>query len=214
MIPKRMALVLLACVAAFALSAAANPLPVISCGWEDPDASVLGLFGDGDPPIIATNVTTPDPVFAGDRALRLVDNAASGTPQAYIAFIWGLVDGQQVTAGFWRYDDTPDGAPSCRIWGHWNDELPDNPDGYSGSAGGNDDYGTGTGWEWTEWTWTVVDGHTGLVIEVRTYSSAGDTVWIDGLEIIAPETSTVQTPCEIVVGTESSTLSDVKALFK
>ena len=43
--------------------------------------------------------------------------------------------GDVVSAGFWRYDDTPDGAPSVRIWGHWNDSLPADPDGYDGSAG-------------------------------------------------------------------------------
>ena len=213
MINKRMALILVA-VAAFAVSAVANPLPVITCGWEDPGTTVLGFYpADGSGQIV-TNVTAPDPVYDGDRALRIEDTLPSGTPQAFVAFVYGLEDGDQVTAGFWRYDDTPDGSPSCRIWGHWNDELPDNPDGYSGSASGNLDYGTGTGWEWTEYTWTVVDGHTGLVIECRTYSSPGDTVWIDGLEIIPPEDCVVQTPCELVVGTESQTLTDVKSLFR
>ena len=263
MINKRMALILVA-VAAFAVSAVANPLPVITCGWEDPGTTVLGFYpADGSGQIV-TNVTAPDPVYDGDRALRIEDTLGwgdiyvtttgnfdiirlehltkmkdqaivcniapdpvydgdralriedtlpSGTPQAFVAFVYGLEDGDQVTAGFWRYDDTPDGSPSCRIWGHWNDELPDNPDGYSGSAG-HLDYGTGTGWEWTEYTWTVVDGHTGLVIECRTYSSPGDTVWIDGLEIIPPEDCVVQTPCELVVGTESQTLTDVKSLFR
>lgn len=213
MINKRMALLLLAFVAALAVSAVANPIPVITCGWEDPSATVLGLYPADGSGMMVTNVTAPDPVFDGDRALRVEDTLPSGTPQAYIAFVYGLEDGDQVTAGFWRYDDTPDGSPSCRIWGHWNDELPDNPDGYSGSASGNGDYGTGTGWEYTEYTWTVADGHTGLVIELRTYSNPGDTVWIDNLEIIPPEDCVVQTPCELVVGVESKTLSDVKALF-
>lgn len=214
MINKRMALLLLAFVATLAVTAVANPIPVITCGWEDPGNTVLGLFPADGSGMIVTNVTAPDPVFDGDRALRVEDTQASGTPQAYIAFVYGLEDGDQVTAGFWRYDDTPDASPSCRIWGHWNDELPGNPDGYSGSASGNLDYGLGLGWDYTEYTWTVADGHTGLVIELRTYSSPGDTVWIDNLEIIPPEDCVVQTPCELVVGTESQTLSDVKALFR
>ncbi len=213
MIHKRTALVLFVFVAALALSAAANPLPSIGCWWEDPSTTVLGLYGDGDPPMIVTNVTSPDPVHSGDRALRLEDNAATGTPQAYLAYIWGLEDGDVVQAWFYRYDDTPDGAPSCRIWGHWNDELPDNPEGYSGSAGGNSDYGADVGWGLLGHTWTVADGHTGLVIEVRTYSSPGDVVWIDDFEILPPEDCVVQTPEMLVVGTESRTLSDVKALF-
>ena len=48
-----------------------------------------------------------------------------------------LKNGDTVSAGFARYDETPGASPSCRIWGHWNDELPGNPEGYSGSAGGN-----------------------------------------------------------------------------
>ena len=211
MIHKRTALIMLALVAALALPAAAQD--TIYCGWEDGTATVLGLYPADGSGMIATNVMSPDPVYAGDHALKLEDTLESGTPQAYIAFVYGLEDGDEVTAGFWRYDDTPDGSPSCRIWGHWNDELPENPDGYSGSASGNSDYGTGTGWEWTEYTWTVADGHTGLVIEVRTYSNPGDIVWIDGLEIYPPEDCMVETPCEEVVGTQSTTLSDLKSLF-
>jgi hypothetical protein len=211
---RRTILLLAVLTLGLALPALANPLPDIGCWWEDPSVTVLGLYGDGDPPIIVANVTTPDPVFEGDRSLRLQDNAESGTPQAYLAYIWGLEDGDQVTAWFYRYDDTPDGAPSCRIWGHWNDELPDNPDGYSGSAGGNNDYGVDVGWGLLEHTWTVAEGHTGLVIEVRTYSGIGDTVWIDSFTVIPPGDCTVQTPDMLVVGTEGRTLTDVKALFR
>ena len=84
------------------------------------------------------------------------------------------------------YDDTPDAAPSCRLWGHWNDELPGNIDGYSGSASGESDYGPGEGWDYTSFIYTVADGHTGLVIEARTYSSPGDIVWLDDLHVEIP----------------------------
>jgi hypothetical protein len=161
-----------------------------SFDWEDGSTTVLYTYPNPDS-ILSTNVTAPDPVHAGSRSLRLEDNAASGTPQVYVAWITGLTDGDQVTASFWRYDDTPGGAPSCRIWGHWNDN-PGDITGYSGSADGNSDYGPGTGWDQTSHTWTVVDGHTGLVIEVRTYSSDGDTVWIDDLEVTIPSTATFQ----------------------
>lgn len=197
---------------ALATPADANPLPVPQYGWED-GGTVLGLYGSGDPPIIATNVGAPDPVFMEMHSLRLVDNEPSGTPQAYVAFIWNLVDGDVVTAGFWRYDVTPGAAPSCRIWAHWNDELPDNPDGYSGTAGGNNDYGPGTGWDYVSWDWTVTGGHTGLVIEVRTYTNPGDTVWIDDVEVLAPEHAWIKFPGPGPVANESSTWGGVKALF-
>jgi hypothetical protein len=125
--------------------------------------------------------------------MELEDNSPTGTPQAYIAWIVGLTDGDEVTASFWRYDTTPGGAPSCRIWAHWNDD-PSDVMGHDGSASGNNDYGPGTGWDETEYTWTVADGHTGLVIECRTYSGPGDIVWIDDLTVTAPETATIYTP--------------------
>jgi len=159
-------------------------------GWEDGVGTVLGLYGTGDPPIIATNVGAPDPIHTGERSLKLEDNSPSGTPQAYVAWITGLTDGDMVTGSFWRYDTTPGVSPSVRIWAHWNDD-PFDVNGYNGSAGGNDDYGPSEGWDQTSWDWTVADGHTGLIIEARTYSSPGDTVWIDDLEVIAPEGATI-----------------------
>jgi len=155
-----------------------------TCGWEDAGTTIIGNYGD----IIATNVGAPDPVHTGSRSLKLEDNAASGTPQAFVAWITGLSDGDVVDATFWRYDTTPGTSPSCRIWAHWNDD-PADINGYAGSADGESDYGPGTGWDQTGYSWTVADGHTGLVIEVRTYSSAGDIVWIDDLEVTIPVTA-------------------------
>jgi hypothetical protein len=190
----------------------ANPIPVPLYSWED-GSTVLGLYGAGDPPIICTNVTAPDPVNWGTHSLRLEDNCPSGTPQAYIAFIWDLQDGDYVMAGFWRYDTTPEGAPSVRLWAHWNDELPGNPDGYSGSAGGNDDYGLGEGWDYTYWEWTVTDGHSGMVIEARTYSNPGDTVWIDDVEVLAPMHAKIMFP-DLIIPTETLTWGGVKSLYR
>ncbi len=180
----------------------------VTYGWED-GGTILGQYGD----IIATNVGAPDPVHSGDHSLKLEDAQASGTPQAYIAFIWNLQDGDVVTVGFWRYDITPGTAPSCRVWAHWNDELPGNPDGYSGSASGNSDYGPGEGWDFTYYDWTV-DGHTGIVIECRTYSSAGDIVWIDDMEITTPDHAYIQIPGDSPIGTENQTWGGVKTLYK
>jgi hypothetical protein len=207
-------LFLLAGLACFATVAPA--VTVVDYGWEDA-GTVLGIYPDPDlPSIIATNVASweGDPVHAGNFSLRLVDNAPSGTPQAYVAFIWGLQDGDMVTAGFWRYDDSPDASPSVRIWAHWNDELPVNPDGYDGSASGNGDYGPGTGWDYTDYTWTVVDGHTGIVIEARTYSNPGDTVWLDDMHIEIPDHAFVQIPGCSPIAVESETWGSVKNLYR
>lgn len=178
----------LAIVCVLALAVSANALTV-TYGWED-GGTILGQYGD----IIATNVGSPDPVLSGSRSLKLEDDAASGTPQAFVAWIQGLNDGDQVTASFWRYDTTPGASPSGRIWGHYTDGTIDD---YAGSASGNYDYGPGLGWDQTSYTWTYdSDGGTrnGLVVEVRTYSNPGDTVWIDDLTVTAPEGASILVP--------------------
>jgi len=195
---------LLATLLALCLSAGAVMADTMTFSWEDGTSTILGNYGD----IIATNDGSI--AYTGSRSLKLEDNAASGTPQAFVAWVYGLSDGDVVTASIWRYDTTPGASPSCRIWGHWNDDM--DIGGYAGSAGGNDDYGPGEGWDQTSWTWTVEGGHTGLVIEVRTYSSPGDTVWVDDLEVTAPAGAVIMIP-DGSVPAEATSWSQVKALY-
>ena len=197
------------------LAAIATATTIIDYGWED-DGTVLGIYPDPLlPSIIATNVASwnGDPVHGGNFSLKLEDNNPSGTPQAFVALLWNLRDGDEITVGFWRYDTTPSAAPSVRIWGHWNDDLPGDIYGYSGSADGELDYGPGTGWDYTFFTFTVA-GNTGLVIEARTYSIPGDTVWIDDLHIEMPDHVYAQIPGCSPVATESESWGGVKALFR
>ena len=206
---------LLIALALCGLVAAAGATTVIDYSWED-GGDVLGIYSDPDlPSIFATNVASwdGDPVHSGNFSLRLEDNELSGTPQAFVALLWNLEDGDEITVGFWRYDVTPDAAPSVRIWGHWNDLLPDDVYGYSGSASGELDYGPGTGWDYTSFTF-VVAGNTGLVVEARTYSNPGDTVWIDDLHIEMPDHVYAQIPGCSPVGVESESWGGVKALFR
>ena len=202
-------LLLLLALVALAVPAAANEL--FTFGWEDGTSTVLSLFPvDG---MIVSNVTSPEPVYDGTYSLKTVDNAATGTPQAYVCWIRGLMDGDVVTASIARYDDTPALSPSGRIWAHYNDD-PLDVDGYAGSASGNNDYGLGEGWDVTSWTWTMAGGHTGLVIEVRTYSNPGDTVWWDNLVVETPTREGIF--CEFPGGyipVEGATFSSIKALY-
>ncbi len=167
------------------LAASANAVQIADYGWEDGVHTICGSYLDID----AYNVTAPDPVHTGQHSLKLVDQTVSGTPQAYVACIIGLQDGDQITASFWRYDTTPGASPSARIWAHYTDGTSC-CEAYSGSAGGNSDYGPGTGWDQTSHTWTF-DGtdpdHVGFVVEARTYSNPGDTVWIDDLHLEVPD---------------------------
>ena len=173
-------------------------------GWEGTE-TILSMYPvDG---LIATIDT--DPVHSGSQSLRL-ERLSSSTPQGYVAWVVGLSDGDEVTCSFWRYDDTPGVAPSCRIWAHWNDD-PGDVNGHSGSASGNTDYGEGLGWDEVSWTWTVVDGHTGIVIEARIYSNPGDIIWVDDMTVIAPDGATIWTPGNLAL--QNSTWADIKAAF-
>jgi hypothetical protein len=175
--------------AAIALATAASAATFTNYeSWEgdNPDVGsgpgILGNFGDITPSI------DTDLAFDGDQSLKLVDAADSGTPQAYVAWIEGLEDGDTVTASFWAYDTTPGASPSGRIWGHYtsNPDLsaPD-VNSFAGSAGGNNTFSDGTGWSWLVYTWTFDAGtdRTGMIIEARTYSSPGDTIWVDALMV-------------------------------
>lgn len=185
-------------------------------GWED-EGTVLGFYGTNDDEsdaMFANATSAPDPVRTGTYSLQLEDNMVSGTPQAFLAYIWGLQPADVVTAEFWRYDVTSGAAPSCRIWGHWNDDLPGDYFGYSGSAGGESDYGPGTGWDLTSFIFSNDDGHSGLVIECRTYSGPGDIVYIDDLEIVIPDHASIMLPSASFVGVEDTSFGSVKALFR
>jgi hypothetical protein len=172
--------------------------------WEG-TATILGMYPDSS--VEVTLVT--DPVHGGSQSLQ-IERLSDGTPQAYVAWIKGLSDNDEVTVSFWRYDVTPSAPPSCRIWAHWNDD-PENVMGHDGSASGNDDYGPGTGWDETSYTWTVVEGHTGIVIEARVYSNPGDIVWVDDMTVTAPTGATIVFPGELALN--NTTWGDIKTLF-
>lgn len=153
-----------------------------SYGWEDGVGTVCGSYGN-----LGLAEVVTDPVYSGDYSLHLVEEPLGGTPQAFLAFITGLQDGDIIDASFFRYDITPGGSPSMRIWGHY--ALSTDIDSYMGSAGGNDDYGLGEGWDQAAWQWVFdSDGGTrdALVIEVRLYSPTdgpGDQFWVDDLYV-------------------------------
>ncbi len=212
---------LITLLALIALAIPAVAQQTATFGWDDASVLALGYYGtpvDGDYPMLAsledgTNV----PVYAGTHSLMCVDHASGGTPQLFAAFVHNLRPGDEVIGTVARYDDTPDSSPSGRIWGHWNDSLGEpweDINQYDGSASGQSDYGLGLGWDVTEFVWVVPEGHQGLIIELRTYSVAGDTVWFDDLTITCPDHAFIRFPGDDPVATQSTTLSGVKALFE
>ena len=183
--------------------------------WEGTH-TLLGSYGTGSPPIIATiRAGTPIDPYHGLQCLELEDNSPTGTPQAFVAWIKDLAPGALVTVSLWRYDTTPGASPSCRLWGHWNDDVND-INGYAESAGGNEDYGLGLGWDEVSWTWENPVGrasHLSLVVEVRTYSEPGDVLLIDAMTVTGPPGVFIEIP-ESGSPVESQTWSSIKALYR
>ncbi len=185
-------------------SAQAHALQSVHYGWEDGVGTLLGSYGNlAD----ATNVSgaqtgsngTGNYVVAGahsgSRFLHVAETPLGGTPQAYIAFVTGLQDGDEISASFWGFDDTS-ASPSLRIWGHYAQSS--DIDSYAGSAGGNSTYSDGSGWSELSNTWTFNNATAdALVVEARLYSDNGATLsrtdfWIDDVQVIAPDHATVQ----------------------
>jgi hypothetical protein len=170
-------------IALLCFASSAFAVQTATYGWEDGN-TVLGTYGT---PVVSNDSTMAK---SGSRSLKMVDDySGSGTPQAYVAWIKDLAEGDQVTASFWVYDVTIS-SPSGRIWGHYNDSASD-VNQYDGSASGNSTYSGPNGWTYLSYTWTIASPHTGLVVEARTYSDGLDTIWVDDLTVTAPDSATI-----------------------
>ncbi len=185
-----------------------------ACSWEDGTSTILGSYGNVTD---VANVGSPAPVHTGNRSLTLTESPHASTPQAYIAYIEGLQNGDQVTASFWAYDDTPDVSPSLRIWGHW--AYDGDVNSYATSASGPSTYSSGIGWEELTYTWTLDSGTTdgtALVVECRLYStpstcdSCSTQYWIDDVSVTAPTGATITLPCSNSTPAKSTTWGRIK----
>ncbi len=185
----------------------ASAVQIVNYSWEDGAGTILGSYGNL---VDDLNITGPQTgssgnggtytcpgARTGDRYLHVAEDPHDGTPQAYVAFITGLTDGDVVSGSFFGYDESPGLSPSLRIWGHY--ALSTDITAYKGSASGNSDYTAGTGWDEVSHSWTFdSDGGTrdALVIEARLYSypsTADDHTdfWIDDLTVVAPDGASV-----------------------
>ena len=119
-----------------------------SYSWEDGTGTILGTFNSsGDGVVDEANVGATSGIspYDGSRMLTVSESPLSGTPQVFIAWVTDLSAGQDITACFYGYDNTPSSAPSLRVWGNWSEN--DDITSYGGSADGNNDYTAGTGWD-------------------------------------------------------------------
>jgi len=178
-------------------------------GWDSGVETDLGTYGNVGLVEIVDTMSNSAP-----NCLHMVEDPVGDTPQVFIAWVTGLNAGDEVSASFYAYDDTPGGNPSVRIWAHWVDAYPSQ---YAGSAGGNSTYPAGTGWEMVSHDWTFeVDGdREGIVIECRLYSQAGGVDhYIDDVSVTAPDHATIYLPGDTrPVGNDAAAWGAVKALF-
>jgi len=198
--------------------------------WESGE-TILGSFGNLVDP---TNVSGPQSGLCGGcpggtydctgpqhgtSYLHIAEETHDGTPQAFIAWVIDLRQGDEVGASFYGWDITPGASPSLRIWAHYTDTV--DPDSYFGSAGGNPTYTDGSGWSGAAHDWIFAPADTsvhGLMIEARLYSTPSTSddrtdFWIDYECVGAPEHATVIFP-EPASPVEDRTWSGIKDLYR
>ena len=163
---------------------------VVTSGWEDwplGSSGVLGTFGDN----LVTTVTD-ELALSGSQSLKLVEDPLSGTPQAYLAWVTGVSEGDTITASVWCYGTGT--TAKGRLWGHYSTATDINA--YQGSASGPADYiGIGQVWQAQTNTWTVAAGQEAFVLEGRIYSYDSDNhiVYYDDLAISSSNPNAVIT---------------------
>jgi len=201
---------LLAATAVLAIAAFAQA-GTYTYGWEDGVGAVLGSYGN-----LYNPINQSANVNSGGHALEMQESPLGGTPQAYVAFIENLTQGDIIDASFYGYDDTPGTSPSFRIWAHYANSGDVNS--YAGSASGNSTYSAGIGWEQLAWSWSFDDGggtRDALVIEYRLYSDAEfQTYDCDDISVTAPDAATVTFPGVDPTATDGTTWGTVKSLFR
>ncbi len=137
--------------------------------WEDGVSTALGTYNN----VVVEN--TGDLAQSGSRSLKCTKTPNTGsTPQVWVWWITGCLDGDVINASFYVYDVTPGTNPSARIWAHYTSD-PNNINSYSGSASGPSTYSSGIGWEQMSGAWTFANSgdDDGIVIELRIYASSG-----------------------------------------
>ncbi len=196
------------CLLTFAVAMLCVPVAMAdSYSWEDGVGTILGSYGNLVGP---ANVTGPQTGSQGSmlpgytcpgantgvRYLHVAEDPHGGTPEAFVAWVTGLNDGDVVDASFFGYDITPGSSPSLRIWAA--NTTSDDIDNYLSSASGNLDYTAGTGWDEVAHSWTYAGGDgNALRISARLYSTPSTSdpdhtdYWIDDVSVTAPAHATI-----------------------
>jgi len=213
----------------FAISLLAMPalaVQLYTFDWNSgTDADYLGCF-DND---ISVDVDgAHNRTGSAGSGLQLTKNTpiTDGVAQAFLAAIWNLEAGDEVTVSVWRYD-MGSAMPYFRLWSHYNDALVNDAaagrgqdmEANDGNMQGDNNFGLQTGWEQSSHTWTIEAGHTGIVIDATVYGNYGSVILVDDIVIAAPDHADVRLPHEIYSGgvvtpVETHSWSAVKAIFQ
>jgi len=180
-------------------------------GWEDGASTALGCYNCDN-----TDYFNDDAfVSEGSRSFAATDLGGS-TPQIYIAWVTGLVEGDEITATMDAYDDTAGENPALRLWGHYT--LESSIEDYDGSTGMGSDYSGASGaWDVLTATWVIPADKVALCIELRPYDSDpyGRYNWADNLCVTIPDHATLHFPDGTVgIDDEAGTWGGVKALYR
>jgi hypothetical protein len=158
------------------------------------------------------------------NGLLLTKTVTGGNAVSFLAAVWHLQEGDEVTVSVWRYDNLPS-MPYFGLWAHYNDALNgENARSQSlqlndGTVTGDNRLGTQNGWEEYSHTWTIGAGHTGLVIDaVISDTNSGGQILIDDLTITVPDHASVRLPDAIyangvVTPNTPTSWTSVKNLF-
>ncbi len=203
----------------------------LNYSWED-GGTILGFYGNlccdtnvsgvqtGSQGSLLPDYTCPGAVD-GTYYLHVAEDPHSSTPQAFVAWVTGLTDGDVVDAMCYGFDLTPDVSPSMRLWGSYT-SVGGDVNSYAGSAGGTGVYTAGLGWDLMSDSWVFdSDGGSrdGLVVQVRLYSDPVTSdpdhtdYWIDDLTVTAPDHAVIHFPAP-VSPVEESTWGGIKALYR
>ncbi len=193
--------------------------------WADGAADYLGCF-DGEMSTIVDPLCNHTDSAGSGLALQKETFATDGYAMGFLAAVWDLQVGDEVTVNLWRRDDNSN-MPYFRLWSHYNDALENATDARGqdmeaddGSLGGNNDFGSQSGWEEFSYTWTIAEGHNGLVIDGVVYGDRGATIYVDDITITVPDHASVRLPNAIYESGGTTTPVDesnwtaVKAIFQ
>ena len=213
-------LFIVACLLALPAAAA----EIYTYDWADGNADYLGCFDLNSVAEVSVAFNRPGSAGSGLKITKAV--SGGGYSLGFLAAVWDLQPGDEVTVSMWRYDNST-AMPYFRLWAHYNNGLSETEDARGqdmqvndGDCYGNNSFGLQNGWERFSHTWTVAAGNTGLIIDAVVYGDRNDYMYIDDLAITVPDHASVRLPNAIYPAggsptpADASTWSSVKAIFQ